>query len=58
MHLAKGVFALLFFTVNSFVVWVPMLWWLLRWPFAGPEARSRLRISMDKVIIWWTRHNR
>ncbi len=45
-------------TLATIVVWIPLAWWIIRRQFVKGEALSRLKKKMDKIILWWTGHNR
>ena len=58
MHLVKGILAIISIAINTFVVWIPLAWWLIQRIWTRGEALSRLQIKMDKILWWWTNSNR
>ncbi|MEM7096972.1 MAG: acetyltransferase [Pseudomonadota bacterium] len=58
MHLLKGIAAITYIAINTFVVWIPLAWWIIKRPFTSGESRSKHAIKMDKIIWWWTANNR
>ncbi len=58
LHLGRGLLAILMIAIATFAVWIPLTWWILCRVFARGEALSRLKQKMDKIIWWWTGHNR
>jgi len=57
-HIIRGVTAILMIALATIVVWIPLTWWIICRLFARGAARSRLQRKMDKIIWWWTAHNR
>ena len=58
MHLLKGIAAITFIAINTFIVWIPLAWWIIKRPFTSGERRQALTKRMDKIIWWWTANNR
>ncbi|MEM9623016.1 MAG: acetyltransferase [Pseudomonadota bacterium] len=56
--LLTGMLAMLMIAVTTIVVWIPLAWWIICRLFVRGAARSRLQRKMDKIIWWWTGHNR
>ncbi len=58
LNTLRGIAAIIFITLNTMLVWIPLTWWCIERLWARDAHLSRLRKRMDKIIWWWTNNNR
>lgn len=58
MNTIKGLFAIIFMTLNTAAVWSVLWFWVIQRIWTSGENLVGLRERMDKIIWWWTGGNR